>query len=263
MLWYFRELCLVLVLIVAAPALSLESPFPSTIEGISIPNSHFVAKEKGYLLRGMMPMTRKQAWELSRYGVTHVLVFRNDSEGESAFKDEQRRFRRIPGIKSLEQIEFPWKKVYDYKKACRQSLQALRLIRTVLQTPGDGMFFHCTVGEDRTGYLAGLYRVIFENQDGREVFKREMCHHGYAEGDYRKPKEVAATIHRNLTPLYLKMLQLIEAGAISRDRLDDSACDALSSRRAAAKEFDQVLPKYRCMPRKPPKARRSKVSKVI
>lgn len=202
----------------------LISPFASTVPEISIPNTHLVARGAGFLLRGMAPHTPKDIEELGKYGVTDVLIFRNDVAGEKGIQEELELFSRHGKATVVHQIPFRWKDAVGFSEACQQSVRALKLLRDIHKTNGRGLFFHCTVGEDRTGYLAGLYRVIFEKKVATDVFQNEMCEKGFAEGDPHKPKHVVDAIHSNITPLYFKMVSLFETGRLKAESLDESSC---------------------------------------
>lgn len=202
----------------------LVSPFPSTVSEISIPNTHLVSRGDGFLLRGMAPHSAQDVEELGKFGVTDVLIFRNDVAGEIGIKEELDLFAKSPKPTVVHQIPFRWKDTVSFTEACQQSVRALKLLRDIGTTKGRGLFFHCTVGEDRTGYLAGLYRVLFEKKSAAEVFQSEMCAKGFAEGDPKKPKHVVETVHANLTPLYLKMVALIEKGSLKPDSLNEDVC---------------------------------------
>lgn len=203
----------------------LKSPIPSSVPGISIPNTHFIARDKGFVLRGMAPLRNAEVDQLAAAGITEILIFRNsDSHTNDAILIEKELLDKNGKIPTVHTIPFRWRDINDFKVACEHTIQALQIIKTTLATPGAGLFFHCTVGEDRTGYLAGLYRILFEQEDVIDVFDNEMCLRGYAEGDPVKPKHVVDQVHKNLTPLFLKMLMLIREGKLNKHTLDTSIC---------------------------------------
>ncbi len=222
------------------------SPFAPTVQGVSIPNTHEVARADGFVLRGMTPLTTEQVKELADIGINHILIFRADSPGETGIADEKALIAQHPRIRNVTNIQFPWKDLSDFGLHCRNTVEALRIIRDSLKTPGEGLFFHCTVGEDRTGYLAGLYRVLFEGVTPHQALKSEMCTRGYAEADPTKPQFVIDLVHANVTPLYLKMNELIAKGVLTQE-LDLRACDIdPATDEAFAKRLQSEAALYRC-----------------
>lgn len=217
----------------------LVSPFPSTVKNVSIPNTHVLARAQGVVLRGMTPRTKEELRSLSEFGIDEILIFRNDVAGEPGIKEELALINETPKIRAVHLIPFKWKEINEFRAACRDTLRGLKLIQNALLTAESGLFFHCTVGEDRTGYLAGLYRVIFENAASDKVFSEEMCAHGYAEGDPGKPKWVSKIVHENITVLFIKMLALVGSGKLSASKLDMSACNTDPG---AGVEFGRPLP---------------------
>ena len=204
----------------------LVSPFPSTVPAIGIPNTHIVASKAGKVLRGMAPLSEQDVKQLAQFGINEILIFRNDVPGETGIADELALLEKVKIDPSrIHNIPFKWKELNGFKEPCEQTVKALKVIKNALAEKGRGLFFHCTVGEDRTGYLAGLYRVLFEKSGGKQAFKNEMCAHGYAEANPKKPAEISKIVHENITPLYLKMLYLVETGAISSDQLDETVCN--------------------------------------
>ena len=86
----------------------------------------------------------------------------------------------------VKSIAFPWKGYPDFKTPCRQTVQGLRFLVGHAQR-GMKVYFHCTVGEDRTGELAGLYRMLAEGLDASTAFHGELCEGGYSAGNPQKP----------------------------------------------------------------------------
>ncbi len=211
----------VLVSLTAAARVEFISPFPSTVDGISIPNAHLVAKGQGEIYRGMSPDGK--ASELKAQGITDILVFKDDAKNE--VKDEIAELV-AGGFKAsqLVNIPFKWNKINSYEESCTQIVEALKLVTASYSTPGKKLYFHCTVGEDRTGLLAGLFRMLADGITTRDAFDHEMCLNGYEAGDPTKPPVVNQLIYENLTPLYLKVATLIERGKISKGSIDSSVC---------------------------------------
>lgn len=217
----------------------LQSNIPSDVSGLTIPNSHYVSVDKGTVVRGMHPLGR--AKELKKFGVTDVLIFKSET------RDEVRRERAE--LKSIGyhddrivEIPFSWNELPPFSESCRQTLQALKLLTEVTATEGRTLFFHCTVGEDRTGYLAGLFRILRDGWKPEHTFRKEMCENGYAAGDPAPDKAsngVNDKIALGLTPLYFKMAALIEEKKLTAENLDPAVCEdeAQATRFAEAKGY--------------------------
>jgi protein tyrosine/serine phosphatase len=208
----------------------LMSPFASTVRGVTIRNTHLVGEGHSLILRGMRPLNAADVEQLTDIGVRQILIFRNNVPGESTVAEEREWLEQNPKINAVYEIPFKWKDITVFQPACEQTVQALRILKNAAFKTDAGLFFHCTVGEDRTGYLAGLYRIIFENKSAQDVFQNEMCMNGYADGGSSrrgqnvKPAHVVKDIHAAITPVFAKMVALIRAGKISADKLDESVC---------------------------------------
>lgn len=216
-------LCLVFLCSQAVSSAVLRSTFPSDVPGISIPNTHIAAQGGlGTVLRGSAPL-KDEIKQLKDYGVTDVLIFKNQTKKEV---DQEISFLKAAGYSSgqIHHIPFLWKNLGPFQQTCEQTVGALRLLSEAYKTPQKTIFFHCTVGEDRTGFLAGLFRMLAEKWDINKAFKEELCKNGYEAGNTRKEPEVSAKIRAGLTPVYLKMAVLISSGALTLDNLDSSVC---------------------------------------
>jgi hypothetical protein len=130
----------------------------------------------------------------------------------------------------VHQISFPWRGFTDLELACRQVVQGLRLIQEVASNRRRTLFFHCTVGEDRTGMLAGLSRMLEQGWSRRRAFQREMCARGYEAGNPEKPARVVKMIRDELTPLFLRMAEMVEEGLIQAQDLDEAVCEGIADR---------------------------------
>ncbi len=196
----------------------LSSPFDSSVDGISVPNTHWVDPDH-MILRGMEPRTPEQFGELHAAGVERALVFKNsttqdDVPGELAAWS-------LPEGDAI-QIPFAWKDYTGFQEPCEQTVEALRFVRESVEAKKK-VFFHCTVGEDRTGYLAALYDVLYQGANANDAFDRDMCEHGYAGGNPQKPFFVLGALGRGLTPLYREMAFLVHEGLLT-DKLESGAC---------------------------------------
>lgn len=198
---------------------TVASPFKSTVPGITIGNTHLV-DAKG-ILRGSQP--GKKLTELKDWGVTDVIIFKSPTRDE--VKVERSALKEL-GIRS-HHIAFRWKDLVSNEVACKQVIRALKIIRDN-RSKNRVTFFHCTVGEDRTGMLAGLWRMLDDAQSADEAWRSEMCPNGYADGNKFKPKSVADAIHAELTPLYFGIAEKINNNELSLENLGPDICESLS-----------------------------------
>ena len=195
-------------------AWGLSSPFPSCVEGIEIPNTHAL-DEDGLVLRGMAPRNRQDIEALRTSSIDTVLIFKNQVKLEVHQETIKLRGAGFSG-KQIKIIPFKWKEHENFTYVCKQTLEAMNLIENQRKN-NKSIFFHCTVGEDRTGYLAGLMRWWWEEGSVTEIFETEMCWNGYGAGNPKKPyKQVVKKIRDSLTPLFVKMTYVL-AGAKSLD----------------------------------------------
>ena len=194
----------------------LSSPFPSTVPGITIPNAHLMDQKS--ILRGSQPASKVS--ELSAWGVTDVIIFKNQTGNEV---DKELAALQKAGITS-HHIPFRWKELESPEVACRQVVDALKIIRDG-RLQGKVTYFHCTVGEDRTGLLAGVWRRLDENLSDAHAWQDEMCAHGYADGN--PGKQVSTAIHAELTPLYTALSSMITKGDLNLLTLDPEVCKGL------------------------------------
>lgn len=239
-----NPLMFIYLLLQVSTALALVSPFPSEVENLNIPNSHIIEDKNGTLIRGMRPRTEKDISELINIGITDVIIFKDSRLDDTSTEDEINMLQKS-GVKrkQMHVIPFKWKDIESFETACLQTIQALKLMRTVAESKDRNLFFHCTVGEDRTGYLSAMYKIIFQNASPYKTFKNEMCENGYAEGNPQKPIEVVDEIHKNVSVVYQKMLHKIKYGYITAENLDEAECSFDPERSSKFK-----LKKLKCEP---------------
>ncbi len=202
------------------------SPFASTVEDVGIFNAHVVAKDASHasVVRGMKPFRTADFAGLSGLGVGGVLMFKKATSANE-LSQEVTALGNV-GIPSANvvNIAFPWKDFPDFAEPCRMTVRGLKLVRGWV-TSGKSAFLHCTVGEDRTGYLAGLYRLLTETSDARTIFNDELCENGYSAGNPQKPSAVVNAIDEDLTPLFLKMAFKIKRGELTPTSLNEAVCN--------------------------------------
>lgn len=220
---------------------NLEAPFDSDVPGLPIPNAHVVADGPGTLIRGMSPHAKNRVAALKRYGITDVLIFKQDTRGEVKRLMTTLARAGYPEA-SVTNIPFEWRQIKSIEQACRYTVEALQILRRNHQTDGRKLYFHCTVGEDRTGYLAGLYRMLVQKIGPEKAWTDELCRYGYGAGDPTKPAEVIQKLDEGLTPLFWKMAGLIESRRLTLENLDRAACDDIQSVTYAAKPLGAECP---------------------
>jgi len=200
-----KTLILFIFTLVTTSALAgFESPFESSIENLTVPNSHYVGSE--WVIRGQTPRNLEEYQQLKELGVKKVLIFKNETKNE--VQTEIQTLNKLK-IKS-KHIEFPWKEITNFVPVCENAKMALKWIKQN-EASNETTFFHCTVGEDRTGLLAGL--ILLSNESGlsvKSVYKDELCAKGYEAGDPNKNAGVSKTVRENLTPVFLKMTYLLK-----------------------------------------------------
>lgn len=199
-------------------ALSLLFSFNVT-GAITIGNFHTVDPESS-IYRGREP--KSKVAELASLEISDVIIFKNDVRGEV--------YKEISALNELgikpHHIPFKWKEYQSVQGACEQLVLAMTIMRDV-RSRGGKSFIHCTAGEDRTGALAGLFRMLDEGLDRDTVFKEEMCERGYSDGSGHKPWVVTSAIQKELTPIFIAMAKLIEDGDMTLDTLDSRLCKNL------------------------------------
>lgn len=200
----------------------LSSPFHSTVDGLDTPNAHLVGTS-GKLYRAMAPRSDEEYDQLIAKGIGAVLVFKNQTGTGTDVADEITKLGTlgIPATRA-KNIPFAWKDLPNYQDPCTQTVEALKFIKTNLAA-NRKTFFHCTVGEDRTGLLAAIHRLLTEpNLDAGAAWDGEMCERGYGAGNPQKPAFVRGKLEDGLKPLYRKLAYLAKKGAL--DSLSTGVC---------------------------------------
>ncbi len=193
------------------------------VGGLSIQNAHQVDKS-GNIFRGKEPIGK--LGELDAINITDVIIFKNavrkpNPQGRNEVEQEKFDLEKL-GIK-VHPIPFKWKDYPSMVVACEQIVDALNIIQDVDSKNGK-VFFHCTAGEDRTGTLAGLYRMLDEGLSRDKVFREEMCARHFSDGNPDKPAYVTGAIQKELTPLFIALSQKIEKGEWKKGKLSKASC---------------------------------------
>lgn len=222
----------------------LSSPFDSTVFGVEIPNTHLVGTS-GKLYRGMAPRSDEELNQLIAAGIGAVLVFKNQTGTGTDVADEITKLGTlgIPASRA-KNIPFAWKDLPNYQDPCTQTVEGLKFIKTNLSA-GKKTFFHCTVGEDRTGLLAAMHRLLTEpNLEAGAAWDGEMCERGYGAGNPLKPSFVKGKLEDGLKPLYRKLAYLAKKGAL--DSLSTNACASDPSEEADFEAEALPLDRLKC-----------------
>ena len=235
-----KSILLFLVLTWSLQAFALKSPFPSTVSGITINNTHAV-DDSGKVFRGQAPLGKVE--ELRDLGFTDILIFKNQTRNEID-KEYAELIEKDSGHIQTKQIDFLWHAYPSYKMACEQIIEGLKYIKEVKESKDRKIFFHCTVGEDRTGALSGLWRMLTSNYSKKKAFYTEMCENGYGHGNANKPWYVYNEIRNDLTPLYIYMANKIESGELTYDDINSDICTDNIEKKKAEKLKCKVSSKF-------------------
>lgn len=212
-------------------------------QGLTIPNARYVGTSK-QLIRGRAPADN--VIEFSAAGINHILIIKNQVTSE--VDDEITELKKT-GIAAanIRHIPYRWKDI-NQLQACEQTIDALEYIHATIALPKNKLYFHCTAGVDRTGLVAALYRLQTEPKStSMDIFKNEMCGHGYGDATYFRPKHVKETIHNELTPLYIKIADVIVSNRANKEKLSKDFCKAESFQNPTLeKKVAESLNKYKC-----------------
>lgn len=207
------------------------SNMPSTYLETGIPNSHLLSEN---VIRGMAPRNKKEMQALLDLGVERFLMIKIDTNGDIAKEVETLSSLGVAD-KDMLHLDFPWKDITDYGAFCEMTVDALNMLKTS-EANGKKIYFHCTLGEDRTGYLAGLYKIYRGDEETRkEIFENEMCDKGYEAGNPTKVYHVVKKVRDGLTPAFIGMADLIEKNA--GKKLSKSICKGLVIPKVNFKEY--------------------------
>lgn len=215
------------VLVKSYTTLALVLAAATTAQALPVKNFSHVG-ESEILLRGAQPLTT--ASKLKGLGVETVIIFKTDTRGEVETEIQNLLASGLEGS-SIHHIPMAWKNI-DFNESCKQTMTALEIIEESV-AQGKVTYFHCSAGEDRTGLLAGLYRLVSEeNQSAEGLFQEELCAKGYADGNPGKPSHVTRQIQAGLTPLFFALAEKISAAKASGREIGIGLCRGLKPIRA-------------------------------
>ncbi len=205
------------------------SPFKSQVENLNLPNAAWVAMPDrqdnlGGLLRGMNPQIENDFYEITNLGIEKILIFKDFSDAsEKDLAKEIEAFKKL-GVNKIKHFPFPYYDFESYSEACVMTIAALEYLHDA-RSNNQSVYFHCTVGEDRTGYLSTLYLLANNSQLSiEEALENIMCEHGYEGGNPFKPFIVKQNIQKDLTALYSFMAKYVHGKYEKSEKINDKKC---------------------------------------
>lgn len=234
-LWLFLSL-------LALNSVEASERFPSDIPGFDLGNAAYLSQRSslGKVIRGRGPESAQDYQELVDFGITDVLIFKRETANRSV--ENEKRELSDRGIRH-EHIPYKWERLDDFQQTCLMTVAGLQLMADIQSSSGRKIYTHCTHGEDRTGVLAGLHRMLHEGWSSQRAFNDELCRFGYEAGNPQKPFSVNQKIRGGLTPFFFQMAKAIEDGNLNLQNLKQSKlCQTL------AKQVPSVdaTPRRRC-----------------
>lgn len=183
-------------------------------------NAHAL-REDGRILRGAAPETRLA--KLKNHGITDIIIFR-DGVADAAEREKNNLRQLGYADQNIHHIPMKWRRFPSFKSGCENAIAALQVMQAVENNPDKKLYLHCTMGEDRTGMVAGLYRMVFQKWSVEKAFKEEMCARGFSEANPRKPRDVTEIINNDLKPIFARMAAMTETGVLNTKSLSAQIC---------------------------------------
>ena len=191
----------------------------SSVPGISIGNTHLVSDR---IFRGKSPDGKVS--QLVKKKITDVIIFKAQNTNEIDFEIKELEKNKYRQQENIHYIPIQWKNLPPFQKSCELTLEALQILKAVNEDSSRKAFFHCTVGQDRTGILAGLWKMLLNDETADVVFQTEMCAHGYEGATPGKPESVIRGVKEGLTKIFIKIAYLIESKKIDLQNIKAAVC---------------------------------------
>lgn len=222
---------LFICLIFSFTTYALKSPIPSSLIGIELPNAHQVDDE-GLILRSMAPKGHYE--EVLSLGIDKVLIFKKQTKKEVDQEIEDLQSYGY-ALEDIKHIPFPWHDFESEESACEMTIQGLNYLFDQ-KSLSQRTLVHCTVGEDRTGHLMGLFRILDSSWTVEKALKEEMCERGYGRGNKNKPQYVVGEVRSDLSPIFFKMATLLQKKYKANKPLKVSWCKGLKDIKVTIKK---------------------------
>jgi protein tyrosine/serine phosphatase len=138
------------------------------------------AQVEGQIYRGAHPSMQELA-TLKKMGFKTIMTLEHPSFlGEGDELEEEKRNIAQLGLRFIQASIFPIRHPSDSKTR--------RIVEIMADKRNWPIFVHCKLGDDRTGYVIGAYRVMFDRWKGRMAYE-EMKHYGFKlfwwKGDFK------------------------------------------------------------------------------
>lgn len=178
----------------------------------SIKNFQVVSQlENGepFIFRGSQPFKDSHYEQLKKLNIKNVIIFKVEKDQE--VMSEKLKLVQF-GIEPqhIYHVPMKWKDFSDYTEACEWTKKALMILARSYQNH-ERTYFHCTAGQDRTGYLDGLFHLLIHPElSFNEVFRQRLCQYGYSAAEPKKPTSISKAIDQEMTIYFEKMAYQIE-----------------------------------------------------
>jgi hypothetical protein len=175
-----------------------------------------------HLYRGAQPIGH--AADLADFGIDVVVIFKNDVKGE-VVREKTELAQAGYSQSAVHHSPMAWKDI-NLKLSCQQTIEALQvLLRAEAQEKN--AYVHCTAGQDRTGLVSGIARMILTGESTEQIFQQELCANQYSDGNPNKPYKVVKAIEQGLTPLFFALAKKVEANELTAETLSTQLCETL------------------------------------
>lgn len=193
---------------------------------VSIKNFQPVAfkNQEAFIWRGAQPYSQEHYKQLVQENIQKILIFKTEKTDE--VQNEMFELIKI-GFSQSQIVHIPmkWKDFESYSEICNHTKLALKLL---VQSYHEGTrtFFHCTAGEDRTGFLDGLLQIyIGQHQNIQSAFTERLCRFGYSSGRPGKPAFISETLDGEMTKYFAVLAEGLLNLRKNQQQIDDLDCD--------------------------------------